>query len=61
AARCGRVKPLRTLTLPCQKTNPKGVVLCVLLHMILICLLKIGARLWLFQKVQYKLFISPFN
>ena len=23
----GRVKPLRTLTLPCQKTNPDGVIL----------------------------------
>ena len=22
----GRVKPLRTLTLPCQKTNPDGVI-----------------------------------
>ena len=22
----GRVKPLRTLTLPCQKTNPVGVI-----------------------------------
>ena len=22
----GRVKPLRTLTLPCQKTNPYGVI-----------------------------------
>ena len=25
AVYCGRVKPLRTLTLPCQKANPRGL------------------------------------
>ena len=30
----GRVKPLRILTLPCQKTNPVGVIFgCVVVEM----------------------------
>ena len=41
AVYCGRVKPLRTLTLPCQKANPRGLccgrghwLFCLVLHLI---------------------------